>query len=277
MGVVCGKRTAWDNVALSRILRSPVYVSADSKILDYYIKSGFVNFTNSPEEYDGSSSAHITGRRSRNKSQNTSEQCISLTNFSGVVDPDTWLLCQYKLAQNKSTASSPSRKHTWLTGLLKCAYCGYSLVAKHAGSKLYLCCSGRYNLKICHVSSISLTVKTLEQLIEERLLSVFLQLAKSTDFIPDPAIYKIEQEIEALMKSAHLYSPVTASYIDKKIRSLTTYIINLKQNQTPMQYRLIIDFIDSFPDLPFESKYQTASVFIEKISVCDNIVTIHWK
>ena len=60
-GVACKKRWGWDNVALSRILHSPVYVKADEKIYKYFKEKGNYVFSNTMEEFDGKRSA-ILGR-----------------------------------------------------------------------------------------------------------------------------------------------------------------------------------------------------------------------
>ena len=48
--------------------------------------------------------------------------------------------------------NSGKGKNSWLTGLLKCAGCGYAVIVKkgYKGS-LFLACSGHYNLHACNI------------------------------------------------------------------------------------------------------------------------------
>ena len=132
-GIPCKKRAAWDNVALSRILHSPVYVQADEKIYYYYESRGIKRFSNTLEEFDGTCSAHVVGKRTGNVRKYTSlqEHVLSLTNFPGKIPSDIWIACQYKLDQNKQIGNAGKGKSTWLTGLLKCGKCGYSLTVRN--------------------------------------------------------------------------------------------------------------------------------------------------
>ena len=58
-------------------------------------------------------------------------------------------MVQTKLAHNRQVGNSGKGKHTWLSGLLKCAKCGYSLSVVVDKSYRYLVCSGRYNMNRC--------------------------------------------------------------------------------------------------------------------------------
>jgi len=276
-------RKAWDNTALSRILRSPVYVSADQSILDHYIKAGFSDFSNPPESFDGTYSAQITGRRSGHRKNPMPQQRISLTNFAGIIDPETWLKCQYKLDCNRVSARAPSQKYTWLTGLLKCEKCGYSLVSKRSAGKIYLCCSGRYNLHICSITSLNYSVRLLEKIILHRLSALISQLPsrKTSDQYKTPdhdhEILNIQKEIDSLLSSIHRHSETTASYIDKKIEKLQNRLDKLKKTEQNLQLQNEkTDIKELFLHMTNHQKYRFASVFIDKILLSDHKMTIFW-
>ena len=63
-GVPGPKRATWDNVALSRILHSPLYVMADPAVYFYYKAKG-VQSTMGPEAFDGRHGAMLLGKRDR--------------------------------------------------------------------------------------------------------------------------------------------------------------------------------------------------------------------
>ena len=141
----------WDSKSVSRILRSPVYVRADYSVLTYYKAFGVGTVTNREEEFDGTFSALLTGRRSAKSgtANPPSRQTLSLTNFKGIVDSGTWLRCQQKLSGMIPAGTSRPDSASFLSGLLKCGACGYAVSVKRSGNRRYLCCSGRYNLHIC--------------------------------------------------------------------------------------------------------------------------------
>ena len=57
-----------------------------------------------------------------------------------------------KLDSNRQLGNSGKGTYTWLSGLLKCAKCGYSLKVISDKSHRWLACSGRYNLSRCDAS-----------------------------------------------------------------------------------------------------------------------------
>ena len=136
------KRPTWDNVTLSRILHNPVYVMADEDVYLFYQGKGLL-FSNQLDEFDGLHGGMITGKRDRNagKYQDLRAQHFSLALHYGLVPSSLWLQCQYKLEANRQLGGSGRGKHTWLSGLLKCARCGYSVKVNRDGSKFYLLCT----------------------------------------------------------------------------------------------------------------------------------------
>ena len=156
------RRKVWDNVSLSRILHSPLYVKADEDIYLYYQSKG-VCFANGLEDFDGLHAGMLVGKRDRSakKYQSLKDQHFSLANHCGIIPSYLWLACQYKLEQNRQLGRTGQGKHTWLSGLLKCASCGYSVKVNRDKNKYYLTCSGRSNLGLCS-QSIRMDLRELE-------------------------------------------------------------------------------------------------------------------
>jgi hypothetical protein len=116
------------------------------------------------EAFDGESACQIAGRRDRSKSRYTQpeEQRAIMLNHKGVIPADLWLKCQQKLALNRQIQNTGKGKHTWLSGLLKCACCGYSAKVSVAKGRKYLSCTGRSNYRICS-QSFRLSIEEIEQ------------------------------------------------------------------------------------------------------------------
>lgn len=268
----------WDSKSLSRILRSPVYTSADQSVLSYYKQLGIGTISNGDEEFDGTFSAHLVGKRSAKSSSKNppSLQTLSLTNFSGIVDSETWLKCQRKLDQNHPVNSARRNSPTWLSGLLKCASCGYAVSIKKAGDRRYLCCSGRYNLHLCSVRSMTAKIEDLEQIIEKEITDLFdvcIQTVKDGR----SQLHRIDEEIGSLIENCSHASALTMKYINEKISVLE------KQKRTLQECFLSDSSMESrfpapaIPRLGFQQKKDTASLLIDRIEISGRKIDIYWK
>ena len=211
----------WDSKSVSRILRSPVYARADRAVLSYYVTAGIGTVVNSEEEFDGTFSALLTGRRSaKSGAVNPPErQTLSLTNFSGIVDSATWLRCQQKLSGTLPVGTSRPGSASFLSGLLKCGTCGYAVSVKRAGSRRYLCCRGRYNLHICSVRSISARPEETEYIVINEISSL-IRNALRTLSGGRRRLDEIETEIENLMRRCSLAAERSMKYINRRISQL---------------------------------------------------------
>ena len=147
----------WDNVTIARMLQNSVYAVADERLKKYY-EIRKIKFLNDCE-WNGSTSAHIVGKKVGNvntrKYTDLKEQSIYLTNFKGVIDSKTFIMVQERLENNEqiARANAPSALQE-LSGLIKCAKCGYAINSPSKSSKgvPYLGCHAKYNLRKCDVS-----------------------------------------------------------------------------------------------------------------------------
>lgn len=113
-------RKAWDNVSISRILHNPSYVKADADIYYYYRRKGLILY-NDISEYTGRKALWLWGKRERSaaKYTNLSGQLLAVAGHDGVIDSQTFLLCQRKLDGNRQLKNTGAGKYTWLSGLVK--------------------------------------------------------------------------------------------------------------------------------------------------------------
>ena len=287
--IPCRKRKeGWDNVALARILHSPVYVQADEDIYLYYRSRNIGKISNGIEEFGGNSSAHVVGKRAGNVRKYTSfeDQVLSLTNFEGKIPSDIWLRCQYRLEKNRQIGNSGKGKNTWLSGLLKCGNCGYSLTVRKWHDKKYLYCSGRVNLHICDIPSFSQPVDELESEVQKELEKILEECNREQIPVENTEkekkirkqLREIEDKIQKLMACMQEASDISMKYINSELEKLDERKSELlKQYETPKknekQYYKGIDF----EELDFEEKKMTAQAFIERINVYDDEIEIIWK
>ncbi len=145
----------WESSKISRTLHNPAYVKANADIYTYYKKKG-VNITNELSEFTGEKGCFLYGKRKSNerKYTNLKDHTLSLGLHDGVVDAGTWLQCQEKLDSNVQIGNSGKGKYTWLSGIIKCGNCGYSLIVVNSNdkySKFY--CSGYRSYHVCQDST----------------------------------------------------------------------------------------------------------------------------
>ncbi|MDE6181824.1 MAG: recombinase family protein, partial [Eubacteriales bacterium] len=136
--------TMWNNIKLSRILHNPAYVKSNADVYNFF-KSKKCNITNDISDFTGEKGCALYGKRDRgsNKYRSYEDMVLSISNHNGIIDSDTWLKCQFKLENNVQIKNTGKGKHTFLTGLLKCGYCGYSMSVKAYKEQKYFCCTGR--------------------------------------------------------------------------------------------------------------------------------------
>ena len=277
------KRATWDNVALSRILHSPLYVMADEDVYLYYRGKGLA-FVNRPEEFDGLHAGLVVGRRDRSagKYRDLKEQRFSLSAYYGLIPSSLWLQCQYKLDRNRRLGGAGRGKHTWLSGLLKCAACGYSVKVNRDGDKYYLLCSGRSNLGLCD-ASIRVDLRALEAAVEAELEHL---LAECPDAEEDSSedrelaqeLDRIDQKIQRLMAALAESTALTMSYINRTVEKLETQRRELLERNTTL-HKAPMPKLDrlQFGSLDFEQKKLVAAQFIREVRLSGDIAWIIWK
>lgn len=274
------KRETWDNVTLSRLLHSPVYVKATEDVYWHYISLG-LNVSNDISDFDGVHACNVMGQRdrTRNKYNSLENQRLAVANHEGFIDAKLWLRVQEKLSTNKQISLDNAGKYSWLTGLLKCKCCGYAIKINHSKSenRIYLICSGKSNLKVCS-TKISVDIRELEETVEREIVKVIDECSfedvVNVDTERAREILDIEQRIDRLVNALSESSEVSAAYISKQIDRLHKERERLLSEKTPKQAG--IKKID-FPKATFEDKKLIASQFIEKILLDGEKAEIIWK
>lgn len=281
-GVPAPRRSTWDNVALSRLLHSPLYVMADEDVYLYYQGKG-LKFDASLDDFDGLHAGMIVGRRDRSagKYQDLKEQHFSLATHPGVIPSELWLQCQYKLDANHQLGGNGRGKHTWLSGLLKCGKCGYSVKVNRDKDKYYLVCSGRSNLGLCD-QSIQVDLRQLET-------AIALELDKLLQECPEveaddldsqgyvAQLAAIEQKIDRLMAALAESDNLTMPYVNRTIQRLEKERQELLQTQERdrTRPRLPAQRIQ-FSKLDFEQKKLVAGQFIRAVHLAGDKAEVVW-
>jgi len=279
-GIHGPRREAWDNVTLSRILHSPLYVRANEDIYWYYLSLG-LQIQQEIEAFDGIHACNVIGRRdrSRNKYNALAGQMLTVASHEGFIESDLWLLVQDKLAKNPQISRANAGKYSWLTGLMKCGKCGYAVKINYSKSenRFYLICSGRSNLAKCD-AMIHIDLRELEEKIAAQLEEI-IQSCPPESVCSDSQetaeeILQIEQKIGRLVNALSVSSEVSAAYISKQIEKLHEEMENLLKKNVLVQPKAVrLDFAAA----SFEEKKMIAGEFIERILLNGNSVQVIWK
>ncbi len=279
-GIHGPRRESWDNVTLSRILHSPVYVKADEDVYWYYMAMG-LNIQNEIEDFDGLHACNVIGQRNRSKNKYNSleNQKMAMSNHLGIIDSKLWLKVQDKLSNNKQISIRNAGKYSWLTGLMKCSKCGYAVKVNYSKleQKLYLICSGKSNLKVCD-AHLKVDLRELENAVEQELIRVIRECNFEEESYIDvestSLMLEIEQKIERLVSALAESSSVSATYISKEIERLHKERERLAVSESRKGTRMTNI---EFSKMAFEEKKFVAAQFIDRVLLSESSVEIIWK
>lgn len=303
--IVTGRGQPWTSASMSRILRNPVYVRADAEIYMYLhdVKKATVN--NDINEFTGiyGCYTYTPGNGSdsetrKDKFAHMDKLNVTLAPHEGVVDSDTWLRCQYRLDNNRTFKGSGKGSYTWLSGLMKCGYCGYAMTVTNNTKKntFYLSCGGRKR-GICFERKETIQAFELEKIVEpllfERMKAI---LKKEKAFVPVEdskkvndlkiEMVKVQQRIDALTESIASLSVRAIAEVDKAITrevekkdSLTAELEEALREQRSKNYSHynIEDYLSDWESYDTEEKKKVARIFIDKVIVKDGDIQVIMK
>lgn len=281
-GMRAARRDTWDSVSVARVLHNPVYVQADEQVYLFYKGQGVMVATPS-EGFDGEHGAVLVGKREAAGRTYTDAHThtLSVLESPGLVPSERWLACQYKLQNNKQISSEKRGKNSWLTGLMKCADCGYSLKVTKSKGRLYLICSGRYNVYNCD-ARIRVRVEELESCVQRELEAVLeetpeIPLESAKALVLDEHIQELERKAERLLEVYSESDDISCSYLRKALGKLEREKSILRtaaqrERRQPAGSRRFV-----FSELTMAQKKIVASEYIHCIHVGENSAEICWK
>lgn len=280
-GIPGPKRAVWDSVTLSRLLHNPAYVKADEQVRLYYLGQG-ITVTDPAEYFDGQHGLLLVGRREPDSRRRTGEgsQVLSVLNSPGLVEAELFLRCQEKLRKNRQLGRSGQGKHTWLSGLLKCAECGYSVSVTESGGRRYLHCSGRYNLAHCRLA-IRVDLGELEERVQG-------DMEKLLDSCPKPreeecgesryaaSLVELDRQAERLTDAFARSESMPAAYLRRALEKIGRERQTLQQERERGERREERLREIRLADLPFDGKKAVAAQLIGCIRLAGDAAEIRW-
>lgn len=295
--VTSAKGTNWATATIARIIKNPVYVKANVDVYNYFKAKNNI-ITNDMEDFKGIKGCYHYGKEDRAKNKKPeNEHVLSIALHDGLIDSDVWLTCQYKLQKNASFKRKGTSNLSWLSGLIKCGYCGYGITPNKIDNHIYLRCTGRNVYKVCshkksfrqdkiephiqqelferitNLNSIDVSINKTSK-ISEKLNSLKLELAK------------IDTQINGLLDKLEKANDVLINYINNKIigldaqkKKLTQKISKINaQNNKYQNSRLfeVNESISKWENLSIQSKNNIARLFIKSIILKEDDIKIEW-
>lgn len=281
----------FSNVRISRILANPVYVRANADVYSYYKHAGAI-LHNDVEEFVGKYGCTIYGRRQgkkKSKFRDLKGENIQLNRHEGLIPAEDWLRVQYRLGENKKLTNSGRGTHSWLSGLVKCGFCGYavSVVNGQPNGKRYVYCGGRKHKK-CKNNKGGLTFDDIEQAVEKKMIEYASKLKYEINVNNEinlaeinklkVAKIKLEEEIENIVDSfANATNALLQNRLNERMneieQSLNTIEAKLLELSITKTEKADIDVIqpllESWDTLKFDDKKEIAKLFIKKVIVRD--------
>ncbi|MBU5626658.1 recombinase family protein [Oscillibacter sp. MSJ-2] len=273
---ICGiRRRGWDSVAISRILKNPVYVMADRQVYLHFAAQGIL-IEQPAEAFTGKMACHLVGKRNRPAGEK-GEARLSLANHAGVIPPEVWLGCQEKLSANRQIDRSGVGRHSWLSGLLKCGGCGYAVKISRCGDTYYLHCSGHTNLGICE-EKIEADLRELEDAVGSSIQSMLSRCPdeeEDSDSTEAEKLRRIDGQIERLVAAYAGSTEITAAYLNEEISRLGEERRALAQIRRRSGREALARI--EFSSLSMAEKKMVASELIDRILLSGDRAEILWK
>lgn len=289
------------NVTLSRILRNPIYVKADADVYRYLSGKKAI-MVDDISEYDGTRGCFIYGKRNAKttcKFTNLDGDYAKLWLHEGLIPANQWLKVQYKLDSNQQVRNSGKGTHSWLSGIIKCGYCGFALTVVNGQSngKRYVNCGGRKK-NICNERKEAATFDEIEETVEKILLSYMTQYQYSKvsrQQNQEQNINKVKIELQKTQQEIELYEEALREAVKNKqfhvMSSLDAELGRLNAQKQEIEQKLaqisMIDtqdisdheiqtYLASWKSFSIEEKKAIARLFISTVYVTDGNTRIEY-
>ena len=295
-GVPAGlRRSRWTALGIRDTLSNPVHAIADVDLYSYYVALG-AEPSADVMSFDGQHAAVLIGSRSAadRKRRSIKDTTLSLTYHRGYVPSALFISVQQRLAENQQIKNSHQSTVTWLSGLLKCAHCGYSILAQSTNKSVtrpFLKCSGHTHAGVCDVRSIAFHPEDIEQIVlpqmQQRIIDLTQSSADAAPAAPDPEInakkarlVQIESEIKNLIDSLKLVGAAAGRAVSAELEHLSAEQESLSREIAdsiqPTGLPAGLELLDDVESLSFDDKRTVARILIDRIVVGDTIQVI-WK
>lgn len=288
------KGKPWVSSTVANMLLNPVYVKADADIYTYLhdIKGATIN--DDISDYMGVNGCYVykpgTSDKKRTKLNYLQNACVTLALHEGIIDSHTWLKCQERLSKNTSIKRNGQGSHSWLSGIMKCAYCGYAIIAVHHKDidRTYINCGGKKR-RVCSGRKRSIQIKEIEDIVKPLLLERirYIRDIEATEIRQDSRkvneakikLVEIDERIknlvEGLAKMSGAAVEIVNQALNKEYEQRKKVVVELEDAMMEQQKQdhSIVDFDDclnNWDSFDMEKRKNIARIFIKEVIVSDD-------
>lgn len=282
----------WCTARLSDLIRNPVYVKSSAEVYRFF-KNNDSDIIDSIEAFNGRG-CYMYGKRSNGrKFSNIKGQTLVLALHEGVIEPDIWLKCQYKLVRNKQIKRSGLGRNTWLSGLVRCGKCGNSMKLIKAKTRAgrYFNCSGRTELHICEGHKNTIYADVIEELVAAEITE---KLSENEFSVSDDKsvrnkqvnelnikLSEIEAEISKLLDKIADSNEALFRYINDRITELDADKKEIQRTIAELKIssdeKNVLELAEIWNGNNFDAKKLIAQTLIKEVQLIDNEINIIWK
>lgn len=282
----------WDRCNLALLIKNPIYLKADLRIYDFFVKHGATPI-NDPADFVGTNGCYLyRGEGADRKTVSLEGQTLVIAPHEGIVPSNIWIKARNKCINNKQIAKPSKAKNSWLVGKVKCGKCGYALCVKKSGAKAskYFLCSRHLSAKDCEgVGGID--VRTLESYVLAEMQKFLQGYSASASDKTDPKVTqlqikekRVDAEIESLLEKVSQANDTLMNYINNRIEELDKQrgkiqndICELTQTGIGADADVVNDYLTKWEQLTLDDKRSVVDILISKISATKESVVIEWK
>lgn len=231
--------------SISSILRSPIYVKSDPKVVTY-LKNLDMNVIGSPD--------YLHGFTTYAKNNSPMQPLATVSHHYGIIDGDMWLNVQEILSKNsKAFPRQGTGKKALLSGLLKCKHCGSNMNISYKGKNnsgkqlsYYMCSTKKRSGKnACHCSNLNsdyvdtLILNQVNNIDMEILLKMFINKNIFNNDLDSSEISLIENNINMKNKKlSNLTNALSIASNQTVINNLMEKMESISDEITELQSKL---------------------------------------
>lgn len=288
----------WSSNTIARVIRNPAYTFATAEVCLYLKEKGCI-MNNPIEDFTGDFGMYkyTEGGKERKKDEdNPANTYVTIAPHTPFIPADIWLACNRKADGNKQIKNTGKGTYSWLSGLMKCGYCGLAQTVANRQNGIHKLNCGGKKRHSCKGISTEITVPMVENYVAPLLLEhLNKQLVKSlsANAVVDNnnsreindlniQLIKINEEIENLVNAVATSGATAAKVYNDRIEKLDrsrekieNKILTLKSNEVAiLSSEKLQECINSWDSYPFEKKKEIAKLFIKVITITDNELQI---
>lgn len=287
----------WTPTTVGRLIRNPVFVKANADVYVYLKNKGAI-INNDINDFIGENGCYVYGERksiTTSKFTDLTNNFVTIAPHKGIINSELWLKCQYRADENRYIKNSGRGKNSWLSGLMKCGYCGYAATVVNSRGLIYINCGGRKN-GFCFARKKVIHLKDIEKIAEVKLLEkisslkneFIVEINSNSKEVNDLKIKlaKVEENIKKLVDSLLNLNDIAVNYINERITELDSKKkmllskinkISMENSSQRINGEDLSEYLKNWDNYELEKKKSVAKTLIEKIVITDEEIEIVFK